>query len=123
MDRVNPSYADLIRIMDQLPLDANVYSLCEPRTYALPRTTQPDLVLYNFSHDLYLSKTPDDIIRHWKSEGYTHVLVYERGLDILIETETTKFPVSAQETLGETLAKLRKIDQTSDQIYSLYQIP
>ena len=60
-------------LMDELPIDANVYSLFEPRTYGLPRPTQPDAIVSNFAHDVYLYKTPEAIIQHWKSEHYTHV--------------------------------------------------
>ncbi|MGZ9226038.1 MAG: ArnT family glycosyltransferase, partial [Anaerolineales bacterium] len=70
--RVNPSYAALLQIMDELPADAYVYSLFEPRSYGLPRLTQPDAINYNFSHDVYLHRTPSGIIQHWQAEGYTH---------------------------------------------------
>ncbi|MGZ9221663.1 MAG: ArnT family glycosyltransferase, partial [Anaerolineales bacterium] len=77
--RINPSYAALIRIMDNLPADAHVYSLFEPRSYGLPRPTQPDAINYNFAHDLYSYEVSSEIIQHWKAKGYTHILVYERG--------------------------------------------
>ncbi len=80
--RVNPSYAALMRLMDELPENAYVYSLFEPRSYSLPRRTQPDAINYNFSQDLYLYKTPSEIIQHWRTQGYTHLLISERGLHL-----------------------------------------
>jgi hypothetical protein len=50
--RTNPSYAALMKLMDELPADAQVYSLFEPRSYALPRRIQSDPINYNFSRSL-----------------------------------------------------------------------
>jgi dolichyl-phosphate-mannose-protein mannosyltransferase len=121
--RVNPSYAALIQLMDELPADVYVYSLFEPRSYGLPRRTQPDVIVYNFAHDFYLYATPSEIIQHWKAEGYTHIVVYERGLDFMIESPSGKFTPVAQATFGETLASLELISQTPDQVYTIYRIP
>ncbi|HEX9839019.1 MAG TPA: glycosyltransferase family 39 protein, partial [Anaerolineales bacterium] len=121
--RVNPSYAALMQIMDELPADAYIYSLFEPRSYGLPRLTQPDAINSNFSHDLHLYARPLEIIQHWRAEGYTHVLVYERGLDFMIESPSSKLTSAAQVALGETLAGLELISQTTDKVYTIYRIP
>ena len=121
--RVNPSYAALIQIVDKLPTDAHIYSLFEPRSYGLPRLTQPDAINYNFSHDLYLYRTPSEIIQHWEGEGYTHILVYERGLDFMIESSSSKFTPATQVAFDETLAGLELISQTPDKVYTIYRIP
>jgi dolichyl-phosphate-mannose-protein mannosyltransferase len=121
--RVNPSYAALLHIMDELPADAYVYSLFEPRSYGLPRLTQPDVIVYNFAHDLHLYAAPSEIIRHWKANGYTHILIYERGLDFMIESPSSKLTHAAQAALGETLAGLQLISQTPDKVYTIYRIP
>ena len=121
--RVNPSYAALLHIMDELPADAYVYSLFEPRSYGLPRLTQPDVIVYNFAHDFHLYTVPSEIIRHWKAKGYTHIVVYERGLDFMIESPSSKLTPAAQAALGETLARLELFNQTPDKVYSIYRIP
>jgi hypothetical protein len=121
--RVNPSYAALMQIMDEVPADARIYSLFEPRSYDLPRLTQPDAINSNFSHDLHLYATPLEIIQHWRAEGYTHVIVYERGLDFMIESPSSKLTSAAQVALGETLARLELISQTPDKVYTIYRIP
>ncbi|HJS17520.1 MAG TPA: glycosyltransferase family 39 protein [Anaerolineales bacterium] len=123
IERINPSYAALMTLMEDLPAEARLYSLFEPRSYGLPRTTQPDPIVYNFAYDVYRYKTPADILQHWKSEQYTHILVYERGLDFMKESETDKFTPALQKTLEDTLSQLILIDQTPDQVYSIYQIP
>jgi hypothetical protein len=121
--RINPSYAALMQIMDKLPSGARVYSLFEPRSYGLPRQTQPDAINYNFAHDLYLYRTPSEIIQHWKTEGYTHVIVYERGLGFMVESASGKLTPAAQDALRETLARLELIHQTPDKVYTIYRVP
>ena len=121
--RVNPSYAALIQIMDELPGNTYLYSLFEPRSYSLPRRVQPDAINYNFAHDLYLYKTASEIIQHWKAQGYTHILVYERGLDFVAHDSASEFTSTIQESLRETLQRLELVRQTADKVYSIYRIP
>jgi len=121
--RVNPSYAALIQIMDDLPSNAYLYSFFEPRSYSLPRRIQPDAINYNFAHDLYLYKTSSEIIQHWKAQGYTHILIYERGLDFVAHDSASGFTSATQESLSETLKGLELVTQTPDKVYSIYRIP
>jgi hypothetical protein len=121
--RINPSYAALIKVMDELPRDAYVYSLFEPRSYSLPRRTQPDAINYNFSHDLYLYKTPSEIIGHWKAQGYTYVLIYGRGLTLGADDPSSQFTPARRAALSETLERLEFVNQTPEKDYSIYRIP
>jgi len=123
LERVNPSYASLIQLMDELPAAANVYALYEPRTYNLPRPTQPDIPLYNFAHDLYLHHTSVEIIRQWQMQGYTHILVYERGRQFMLDNNPDYQSPALQNALSETLGLLQLTKQTQDQVYSIYKIP
>ena len=121
--RINPSYAVLIQTMNQLPTDAYVYSLFEPRSYDLPRPTQPDPINSNFSHDLYLYKSSTAIIEHWKTTGYTHIIINERGLRLGADDPSNPFNPIRRAALRETLDKLQLLAQTPDQAYSIYRIP
>lgn len=123
IERVNPSYAALMNAVNELPRDAHVYSLFEPRSYGLPRLVQPDPINSNFAHDVYLFRTPDVIIQNWKSQRYTHVIVYERGRDFIAESDSTRFTPAMQAILTATLEQLKLVAQTPDKIYSIYQIP
>jgi hypothetical protein len=109
--------------MEKLPANAYLYNLFEPRSYGLPRRTQPDAINYNFSHDLYLYKTPSNIIQQWKAKGYTHILVYERGLTFEADDPTNKLNADRRAALRETLAMLEFVGQTADKIYTIYRIP
>lgn len=121
--RVNPSYAALMQSIDELPADAYVYSLFEPRSYSLPRRIQPDAINYNFAQDLNLYKTPEAILQQWKSQGYTHVLIYQRGLDFLLNDSSSPFTPAVHQELQQTLEKMELVQQTSDKVYSIYRIP
>ena len=121
--RVNPSYAALMQVLDELPGDAYVYSLFEPRSYSLPRRIQPDAINDNFSHDLFLYKMPSEIIQHWKAQGYTHIMIYERGLDFVSNDPMGQFTPHTREALHETLESLKLVNQTPDNAHSIYQIP
>jgi hypothetical protein len=123
IERINPSYAALMTLINELPEQANIYSLFEPRTYGLPRPTHPDAIVSNFAHDVYLHHTADEILRQWKAEQYTHVLVYERGLDFMITSPLSKFTPAMQNTLREVLRQLELVAQTPDKVYSIYKIP
>jgi hypothetical protein len=123
IERVNPSYSALMHIMNELPAGARVYSLFEPRSYGLPRFVQSDPINSNFAHDVYLFHTTDQIINHWKSQHFTHIIVYERGLSLGTASVTSKFSPALQKILQETLSRLRLVAQTPDKAYSLYEIP
>ena len=123
IERVNPSYAALMTMMDELPGNAYVYSIFEPRSYDLPRSIQPDPIIFNFPHDQYRFHTAAQIIEHWKSEGYTHIVVYERGLQFMIETRPDRLTSEVQEAFRETVQSLEFISQTPDKVYTIYRIP
>jgi hypothetical protein len=123
IDRINPSYAALMTLLGQLPAQANVYSLFEPRTYGLPRPTHPDAIVSNFAYDVHRYQDPVTIVQQWKAGHYTHVLVYERGLEFMTESPSSKFTPDMQNILRETLARLELVAQTPDKIYSIYKIP
>ncbi|MEO7841768.1 MAG: hypothetical protein ABIU06_20690, partial [Anaerolineales bacterium] len=121
--RINPSYAALMRLMDELPAGSYVYSLFEPRSYGLPRPIQPDAIVSNFAHDQYIYHTSSEIIQHWKTEGYTHILVYERGLSFMLEDPPSQMTSEVEKTFRETIQALKLISQTADKVYTIYQIP
>ena len=112
-----------MQLMAKLPANAYVYSLFEPRSYGLPRLIQPDAIVDNFAHDQYLFHTSPEIIQHWKAEGYTHILVYERGLSFILENPREQMTSEFQETFRETIQELKLTSQTDDKVYTIYQIP
>jgi hypothetical protein len=121
--KTSPSYAALIQLVEKLPPNARIYNLFEPRTYALPRFVQSDVINSNFSHDLYLYKTPSDVINHWKTLGYTHILIYNTGVNFLATDPESQLTSTAKDALHEVVSQLDLVGHTPDEVYSIYKIP
>jgi len=72
-------YRAMSFINNQLPADAKVLFLWEPRSYLCERTCQPDTLLFNWRRLLYAHGASDAIRDALKSDGITHVLAYGGG--------------------------------------------
>jgi hypothetical protein len=123
LEKVQPSYAHMLQLLEQAPDDAKIYSLFEPRSYYTPRDMNPDSILDNFSHDLYLYGNIDAVLQAWLSEGYTHVLVYRRGVDFISENRPNLFTPEQHSALDHLIQnRLTSIGTTEDSAYELYKI-
>jgi hypothetical protein len=78
-----------------VPEDGRVLLLWEPRSYYSPRWAQPDIILDNWSHLRHCFGTEKRIAEHLRDEGYTHVLLYRRGLDFIAKEDES--PLSAED--------------------------
>lgn len=87
LERVIPygHYQAMVRLRETVPEDGRVLFLWEPRSYYSPRPAQPDAILDNWSHLLYLYGDENRVAAHLRDEGFTHVLLYQWGLDFVIE--------------------------------------
>jgi hypothetical protein len=74
--RWQPRYASALTLVESTSPDAYVYFFFEPRSYNMPRTVQPDAINSNLAHDFHLFGNAAAILSDWRSNGYTHVLVY-----------------------------------------------
>jgi hypothetical protein len=81
------THYDAIQQVNDLPADARILFLWEPRTFYCERDCVPDSMIDNWWHDRERYGAPEAIARHWRSEGYTHVLIYDAGGRFLIEEE------------------------------------
>lgn len=123
IERTIPSYAALIQLVNELPQDARIYNLFEPRSYDLPRSVQPDVINSNFSHDLHYQKTPSGVVDYWKLQGYTHILLNNTGAGLETADPESQFTPIAKDALREVLSMLELVAQTPDEVYSIYRIP
>jgi len=73
----------MMRLEEVVPVDGRVLFLWEPRSYYSSRPAQPDAILDNWSHLLYLYGDEDGVAAHLRDEGFTHVLLYQWGLDFV----------------------------------------
>ena len=74
-----------IRAVNGLPPDSRVIFLWEPRSYACQVDCWPDALLDRFLHLTYLHPNADAIARAWAEARVTHVLLYRRGMEAIIE--------------------------------------
>jgi len=116
LEKYQPGYAHMLDLSQETPPDSKIYALFEPRSYGITRNIQPDALLDNFLHDIYLHSDPENIIRAWHSQGYTHVLISNRGAIFVLGQREEKY------VLDTTLGLLRLVSQSPDKDYSLYEI-
>jgi hypothetical protein len=70
----------------QLPPNANVLFLWEPRSYYVQRAVQPDTLLDMIPHARWKYSTADAVVQSWRDAGFTHVLLNRSGLDYMLQT-------------------------------------
>lgn len=116
-----PSYAHAMTLLKNMPANANVYFLFEPRSYGMPVQVEPDIINANFSHGLWLYKTPEKIIANWKQRGYTHILLSKLGADFIYQSDDLH--ANEKAALKQVEALLNHVDSSQNDEYLLYSIP
>lgn len=66
-----------------LPASAQTLMLWEPRGFYAPLNTQADLWIDRWRTDRRELGTAPAILQRWKEKGYTHLLVYQRGVELI----------------------------------------
>ncbi|MBI4675649.1 MAG: glycosyltransferase family 39 protein [Chloroflexi bacterium] len=123
-----------------LPKDARLVFLWEPRTYYFQRDAQADALLDRFPHLSYLHDDSRKIAERLRGEGITHVVLYREGLDSILQTgfdpltesdlqvlsafvENELEPVSGGAALGLTTRNGRPgLTRAAEEPYAIYQI-
>jgi len=82
--RLGAYYQAMESINRDLPSDAKVLFLWEPRSYYCQRNCLPDSILDAFPHSVYQHSSAAAIARAWRQEGVTHVLLFRSGLDFVL---------------------------------------
>ncbi len=116
-------YTTMQRINDQLPEEAVVAFLYEPRSYYCDRDCRPDSILDEMGHLEYLYGDAAGIAEAWRQRGITHVLMFDAGYDFVVETEL-KSALPQDLTLWETLKEGWLVPVIPGEAgYSLYALP
>ena len=71
--------------INQLPEDAVVLFLWEPRSYYCQRECRADVLLDNLSHAEYLYDDLEGIVSAWQADGITHLLSFDAGYQFLLD--------------------------------------
>jgi hypothetical protein len=85
-------YRAMERVGREVPPDGRVLFLWEPRSYYCPRPAQPDAILDSWSFLVYRYGDETQIAAHLRAEGYSHVLLYQWGLDFVVEYGESPLP-------------------------------
>ena len=99
--RLGAHYLAMQALNETLPSDAVVAFLWEPRSYYCDRDCRPDSILDEFRHLVYLYNDANGIANAWRQDGVTHVLIWQTGLDFLLE--------NPEEVLGVETAVLQNL--------------
>ena len=75
-----------MQAINELPPDAVILFLYEPRSYYCERDCRPDIFLDQLAHAEYLYGSVDNVVAAWRNEGVTHLLIFEVGLNFLKES-------------------------------------
>jgi len=109
--------------VNELPADSSVVFLWEPRSYLCAVDCRPDALLDRFLHHThFLGHDAAELADAWRAQGITHVLLYQHGLNHIVEAGFD--PVTA-----EDLATLRRLQEEAltpiadwDGAYVLYAL-
>ncbi len=103
-----------------LPPDSRILMLWEPRGFYAPLNAQADLWIDRWRTDRRELKTAPAILARWKSQGYTHLLVYQPGVE-LIQPPAGEPPGEDWVVLQETL-QLLSTPTSIGGVYDLYAL-
>ena len=76
-------YAATMKSLFDLPKDSKVLMLWEPRGLYAPIYVQPDVWIDTWRMAYWTYHSPEKIIESWRSQGFTHVLIYQTGADMI----------------------------------------
>jgi hypothetical protein len=77
------AYGAALRFINtELPRDARIVFLWEPRSYYAARATQPDAILDAWAHLRWQYHDAATIAGEWRARGYTHVLLHRAGIGL-----------------------------------------
>lgn len=118
MEKVQPGYARALQLVNSLPESSHIYLLFEPRSYGMTAYVEPDSLLVNLEHNLWLYNSPEKVFNLWKSQGYSHILLSREGEDFKLKD---KPQIRAQ--LQQIEEWLVKVGETEEGEYELFKIP
>ena len=121
--RLGWHYVAMETINRELPSDAVVLFLWEPRSYYCQVECWPDAILDRWTHTTHLyGHDADRIATAWRSEGGTHVLLHRAGLDFVLEDGVDPVTPADVETLEELLTRRATLVESFGPAYELYRL-
>ncbi len=104
------AYGAALRFINtELPRDARIVFLWEPRSYYAARATQPDAILDAWTHLRWQYHDAATIAAEWRARGYTHVLLHCAGLDYILQSGYDPVSLDDVRVLEELLARAEQV--------------
>mgnify|MGYP000924424174 CR=1 FL=1 len=114
-------YAPAVESLQDLPEGSKVLMLWEARGYYAPLTSTADLWIDRWRVDYWKYGNAQQILASWKEQGYTHLLYYKSGAD-LVRSEKNVLEDAGWQELDRLTALLPMV-QDFGGTYVLYQLP
>jgi len=85
--RLGAHYAAMQQINEQLPAEATVLFLWEPRSYYCRLACRPDTILAAFPHLVHRYGSAQAMARAWHAAGVSHILIHRTGLEFMLDEQ------------------------------------
>ena len=122
-ERHLPLYVEYLDLVHQAPMEARILALYEARRYGVRRELLPDTLLVHFPHALYRYGTVEAAVQAWAAQGYTHLLVFRRGAEILFQADPAVYTQEQRQALDALQRLLPLVAESSSGAYALYLLP
>ncbi|WP_420627165.1 ArnT family glycosyltransferase, partial [Candidatus Leptofilum sp.] len=122
--RLMGAYRAALEEVNQLPANANVLFLWEPRIYPCQRQCNSDVNLDELLHHVQgQGQHAEEIANAWREEGFSHVLLHQSGLNFIQDEENSPIKAKEQAVIAEIKTnQLQQIDSIGMGSYVLYQL-
>ncbi len=112
-------YARAIDEINLLNEGERVLFLYEPRGFGCIPKCDPDEILDQWKVTYHEFKSTEEIITTWKNDGFTHILVYTKGMEFLREEQDPHHPPVELDALEKLTTSLSLVANYGDW-YKLY---
>ncbi len=115
-------FEPVMQAMNSLPEGSNVAMFWEPRSYYCEVPCSPDVILDKWWYLMRTVGGSDEAISLLRSQNYTHVLIYDLGIQLVLSSDNFLEPEDWEELRVFRDEELDVV-QNFDGVYTLYKIP
>ena len=115
-------YTTVVHINENLPPSAKILFLWEPRSYYCQRNCWPDALLDKFKHLTYKYHDAEGIAEYLHREGVTHLLLYQTGLEYILEARFDPITPDDVATLTALQGNYLRLIHDEGGAYLLYEL-
>jgi hypothetical protein len=112
----------VMEAVNDLPDDARVLFLWEPRSFYCRVECWPDALLDRWWHMRQTVGAPDHIAASWRADGFTHLLLFNSGYEMILDQAYDPISPQDQAALATLLAQHTIMQQDFNGAYTLYRL-